>query len=188
MELWIKETNPDFIEKGAEAGLISGVVISPATPRKLIDRFHDSQEGPIAIPLEGETEEEILEEAQELFHYSNRILPILNFRPELLATLHHLYRLGIGVACKVESPLEGWLSSKAGAAMLIAQPLSFVFLDPKRWRTVNGREVPLFLEMEEGIDSLFTAPVEIQGAILPRTVFEPWIVSHSSNKKSLQTV
>jgi hypothetical protein len=175
MELWIKEANLKLIEQGGEAGLIEGVYVEHQTSPEEIADFLEAQGGPVVVPLKGKKEEEILEEAQELFYVSNRIVPLLTFEPKLCATLHHLFRLGIWIACRVENSLEGWLASKAGATHLIAKPLPFAFLETKKWRTHGNREVPLFIEAGKEIDTLFSAPVPVEGVILAPSLIESWI-------------
>lgn len=173
MKLWVKETEPTLIELGAEAGIVEGVMMESSSSEYSIASLLEVQSGPVAIPLQGNDEETILGEAQELFQLSNRILPILTFRTDLLPTFHHLFRLGIDIACKIKTPLEGWLASKAGATLLLSKPLSFAFLDPKRWRRGgNERDVPLFLEVEESMEILFTAPVGVEGAIIPSSILK----------------
>lgn len=102
MEIWLDTSNIHKIQKALHLGLLSGVTTNPTIIGQskkslelvLADLLH-YQEGPIAVQVVADKADDMVQQGQNLFSYSSRIIVKVPATQEGLEAIHLLSRQGI---------------------------------------------------------------------------------------------
>lgn len=102
MEIWLDSTNVCAIQKAIKIGLLSGVTTNPAliveAQRSLEDILDDLmhyQEGPVAVQVNEGSVSEMVQQGQNLYSYSTRVIIKVPMTKEGLEAIYLLSRQGI---------------------------------------------------------------------------------------------
>lgn len=103
MKIWLDTIDFDVVADGAKTGVISGVTTNPSILAGTKDipgtlrRLLDIQPGPIAVQVTSQTAEKIIEEAEAIFAFSNRIVVKIPINHNGLIAIEQLKKTGIPV-------------------------------------------------------------------------------------------
>lgn len=119
MQIWIETTNLSLIEKGVHAGLLHGVVTTPAllkqTPKELIHDLLAAQPGPVVVDVYSD----FATHSHLISALSPRIVIRLPAIEEAWDTLHALSESKTPVmAGAIFSPTHALLAARAGAPLI----------------------------------------------------------------------
>lgn len=123
MEIWLDTANVRIIQKAKKMGLLSGITTNPTimaeAKRSLEDILDDLmhyQEGLIAIQVTSGTVLEMVQQGQNLYSYSTRIIIKVPMTKEGLETIYLLSRQGIPtIATVIFHPHQALTAALAGA-------------------------------------------------------------------------
>ena len=126
MKLWFNTNEIKTIQEGVALGLLDGVVLRPkdlkATQKeteKFLEDLLSEVEGPIVVPLSLDLPGEMLREGQELYHFSNRLIPAIPACRDGYEAIFRLSRLSIPTfSTCILSANQGLLSIQAGASFI----------------------------------------------------------------------
>lgn len=124
MEIWLDTTDRSAIEEAQEAGLLFGITTNPSIVsnageplEELLDDLLNRQQGPVAVQVTTHTAGDMIEQAKDLYDFSNRIIVKIPAIPEGLKAIANLSHIGIPtMATAILEPLQGFLAAQAGAA------------------------------------------------------------------------
>ena len=137
MEIWLDSVDQDTIQLGNKLGIIKGVTSNPSlitlSKRSLNEALLSalqSQRGPVAAQVTGETSEEMIEQAEILRDFSERILIKIPITQEGLKAMSALVNLQIPVmATAAFTPIQTLLACQTGVQYIA---LYFSKIDPKK--------------------------------------------------------
>lgn len=123
MEIWLDTTNVLLVQKAVKFGLLSGVTTNPTliahANRDLEEILEDLlhyQEGPVTAQVVASDTEEMVQQGQNLYSLSNRLIIKVPCTENGLEALHLLSRQGIPtMATVIFHPRQALLASLAGA-------------------------------------------------------------------------
>lgn len=123
MDIWLDTTNIHTIKKAARFGLLSGVTTNPTliaqSKRSLKDVLDDLlhyQEGPVTAQVVSDDVNEIVQQGQSLYSFSNRLIIKVPLTKNGLEAIHLLSRQGIRtMATVIFSARQALMASLAGA-------------------------------------------------------------------------
>lgn len=123
MDIWLDTANIRMIQKGIKVGIVSGVTTNPAiiaqAKRPFDDLLEDLmhyQEGPVAIQVTASETSEMVQQGQNLYSFSNRIIVKVPITKNGLEALHLLSRQGIQtMATVIFHPHQALMAALAGA-------------------------------------------------------------------------
>ncbi|WP_011176526.1 transaldolase family protein [Candidatus Protochlamydia amoebophila] len=123
MEIWLDTTNVKTIQKAVRVGILSGITTNPsliAQAKKdmesiLEDLLH-YQEGPVTVQVISQETNDMLQQGQMLYSFSNRIIVKVPLTKNGLEALHLLARQGIPtMATVIFHPRQALMAALAGA-------------------------------------------------------------------------
>ncbi|WP_039360927.1 MULTISPECIES: transaldolase family protein [Candidatus Protochlamydia] len=123
MEIWLDTTNVKTIQKAVRVGVLSGITTNPsliAQAKKdmesiLEDLLH-YQEGPVTVQVISQETNDMLQQGQMLYSFSNRIIVKVPLTKNGLEALHLLARQGIPtMATVIFHPRQALMAALAGA-------------------------------------------------------------------------
>lgn len=123
MDIWLDTSNIQTIQKAVKSGILSGVTTNPAivsdSKREPEDLFEDLlhfQEGPIAVQVTAEDTAGMVQQGQNFYSFSNRIIVKVPMTKNGLEAIHLLSRQGIPtMATAIFYPHKALLAAQAGA-------------------------------------------------------------------------
>lgn len=123
MELWLDTTNTNVIQKAIKLGFLSGITTNPAivadsnhSMEEVLDELMVCQEGPIAVQVNASTVSDMVQQGQNLYSISTRIIVKVPITKEGLEAIHLLSRQGIPtMATVVFYPHQALTAALAGA-------------------------------------------------------------------------
>jgi transaldolase len=116
----------ETIIEGVSTGLLNGVVLRPhdlkesrRETEKFLEDLLSEERGPIIVPLSLDAPHEMIREGQELYHFSNRVIPSIPACRDGYEAMFRLSRLSIPTfSTCILSPSQGFLSIQAGASFI----------------------------------------------------------------------
>lgn len=123
MDIWLDTTNIQTIHKAMRFGLLSGVTTNPSliaqSKRDLEDVLEDllhHQEGAVTAQVVAEETSEIVQQGQNLYSLSNRLIIKIPLTKNGLEAIHLLSRQGITtMATIIYHPRQALMAALAGA-------------------------------------------------------------------------
>lgn len=123
MEIWLDTVNIHLIQKAVRLGVLSGVTTNPSviaeSKRSLEEVLEDLlhyQEGPVAAQVVAEDTSEMVQQGQNLFSFSNRIIVKVPTTSKGLEAIHLLSRQGIPtMATVIFNPHQVLMAALVGA-------------------------------------------------------------------------
>ena len=123
MDIWLDTTNICTIQKAVRLGLLSGVTTNPTliaqSKRGLEDVLEDllhHQEGPVTVQVVSHDVDEMVQQGQNLYSFSNRLVIKVPLTEEGLEVIHLLSRQGIPtMATVIFNPRQALMAALAGA-------------------------------------------------------------------------
>jgi transaldolase len=123
MDIWLDTTNIRAIKKAVRFGLLVGVTTNPAliaqAKRNLEEVLEDLlhyQEGPVTAQVVAEETNEMVQQGQNLYSLSNRLIIKVPLTKNGLEAIHLLSRQGIPtMATAIFRPHQALLAALAGA-------------------------------------------------------------------------
>lgn len=123
MDIWLDTANIRMIQKGIRVGIVSGVTTNPAIIAQAERPFKDLlkdlmhyQEGPVAVQVTALGTSEMVQQGQNLYSFSNRIIVKVPITKNGLEALHLLSRQGIQTMATVMfHPHQALMAALAGA-------------------------------------------------------------------------
>lgn len=124
MDIWLDTGNIKTIKSAVKTGILSGVTTNPAiiaqTKRELEDLLEDLlhyQEGPVAVQVTGEEIADMVQQGQNFYSFSNRIVVKVPVTKSGLEAIHLLSRQGIPtMGTVVFHPHQALMAAHAGAS------------------------------------------------------------------------
>lgn len=141
MDIWLKTLSNKTIQQAMRFGVLSGIMTTPAlfadekrdVKTILKDLLH-FQEGPVAVQVLSHTIAEIVQEGQNLFFYSNRIIVQIPVSKNGLEALYLLARQGIPtMATAVFNSRQVLMAALAGANYIVPHVSTIASLDHNPW-------------------------------------------------------
>jgi len=123
MEIWLDTADTQSIKKATRLGLLCGVTTNPSVvalsgrslKNLLKDLLHE-QEGPIAVQVDEDKIFEMVQQGQNLYSFSNRIIVKVPVTQNGLETIQLLSRQGIPtIATTIFYPHQALMAALAGA-------------------------------------------------------------------------
>lgn len=141
MEIWLDTTDLKTIANAHELEILYGVTTNPSllstTPdrhEELLDAILNTQEGPVAVQVVGDSPYELLEQAHKLYKFSTRFIIKIPVAEESLPAMQILSEEGIPfMATAIFEPYQAYLALKLGAK----------YLAPYYGRIAEGGKDPL---------------------------------------------
>lgn len=123
MEIWLDSSNIRMIQKAVRVGIISGITTNPLiiaqaqrNVEELLKDLMHYQEGPVAVQVTGSETSEMVQQGQNLYAYSNRIIVKVPITKNGLEAIHLLSRQGIPtMATVIFKPHQALMAALAGA-------------------------------------------------------------------------
>ncbi|MBA3721493.1 MAG: hypothetical protein H0W88_03735 [Parachlamydiaceae bacterium] len=123
MDIWIDSVNTPNIQKAVRLGFLSGVTTNPTLISESNENFEDilkgllhHQEGPVAVQVVSSNTADMVQEGQNLFSYSTRIIVKVPITKNGLEAIHLLGRQGIPtMATVVFTPHQALMAALADA-------------------------------------------------------------------------
>jgi transaldolase len=123
MDIWLDSSNIRIVQKAVQFGLLSGVTTNPTliaqSHKSLEDVLKDllhHQEGPVTAQVVAEETEDMVQQGQNLFSFSNRIIVKVPITKKGLEAIHLLSRQGIPtMATVLFSARQALMAALAGA-------------------------------------------------------------------------
>ncbi len=123
MDIWLDTTNIGVIEKAVRLGLLYGITTNPSliayTKRDLeevLEDLLDHQEGPVTAQVVANTVDDMVQQGQILYSFSNRIIVKVPITEKGLEAIHLLSRQGIPtMATAIFHSRQAFLAATAGA-------------------------------------------------------------------------
>jgi transaldolase len=126
MEVWLDSTQISSVQIGVRLGILSGVTTNPSLiarserclERVLEDLLH-FQEGPVAVQVVAQDSIEMVQQGQNLYDFSNRLIIKVPVTINGLEAIHLLSRQGIPtMATALFTPHQALMAALAGADYL----------------------------------------------------------------------
>jgi transaldolase len=123
MEIWLDTTNVKMLQKAVRVGILSGVTTNPNLIAKsnkemetLLEDLLHYQEGPVTVQVISEETNDMVQQGQMLYSFSNRIIVKVPLTKNGLEALHLLARQGIPtMATVIFHPRQALMAALAGA-------------------------------------------------------------------------
>ncbi len=123
MDIWLDTTNIRIVQKAVKFGLLAGVTTNPTliarSERDLEEVLEDLlhyQEGPVTAQVVAEETGEMVQQGQNLYSLSNRLIIKIPLTKNGLEAIHLLSRQGIPtMATLIFHPRQALLAALAGA-------------------------------------------------------------------------
>lgn len=123
MDIWLDTANIATIQKAIRFGLLAGVTTNPtiiSESRKSLENVLEDllhyQEGPITAQVVAEQTAEMVQQGQNLFNFSNRIIVKIPVTKQGLEAIYLLSRQGIPtMATTLFAPRQALMAALAGA-------------------------------------------------------------------------
>src|SRR5947209_968437 len=123
MDIWLDTSNIRMVQKAIRFGILAGVTTNPSiiaqSQRSLEEVLEDLlhyQEGPVTAQVVAEETREMVQQGQNLFAFSNRIIVKVPITKNGLEAIHLLSRQGIPtMATVLFSPRQALMAALAGA-------------------------------------------------------------------------
>lgn len=123
MDIWLDTTNIQLVQKAVRFGLLSGVTTNPtliAHARRSLEEVLEDllhyQEGPVTAQIVAQETEEMVQQGQNLYSLSNRLIIKIPLTKNGLEVVHLLSRQGIPtMATVIFHPRQALLAALAGA-------------------------------------------------------------------------
>jgi transaldolase len=201
MRIWLNSVDIELIQTGVAMGAVHGVMLRPKdisenkkSLENLLDELVREEEGPIAIPLALDEPEEMTRQAQELFHFSNRLIAAIPACKQGYEAMSRLNRLGIPtLATCILSVKQGIFSLQAGARFIDVWLSEMVDTGIDGWKEIIDLRTILNHENQEAElvvssirnegEFLKCAELGIDGVTLSKTLFLSLIEDSSKSIK-----
>lgn len=125
MQIWLDTADIQLIEKAKKMGVIYGVTTnpsivaeSPLTLEDLIGKILEIQRGPVTVQVTANGAEQMVLQAEALYHFSNRIIVKIPATEEGFAAIHALSGKIPTMATAVFDVNQVLLAAKAGASYI----------------------------------------------------------------------
>ena len=151
MDIWLDTTNIPAIQKAVRFGLLSGVTTNPSliaqSQRGLEEVLEDllhHQEGPVTAQVVADEVLEMVQQGQNLYSLSNRLIIKVPLTKNGLEAVHLLSRQGIPtMATAIYQPRQALMAALAGAAYIAPYLGRLEKAGGNAW-TMLGRTVHIF--------------------------------------------
>lgn len=125
MDIWLDTCDRQEVIDAGRFGIICGVTTNPSIlakdgedPEKIINMLLEVQDGPVAVQVLGDSEQEMIDKALALHAFSDKVIVKLPVTQQGLLAMNHLYmeeEVPV-MATAVFQPVQALLASLAGAA------------------------------------------------------------------------
>lgn len=123
MELWLDTIDKAAIIEAKESGLLFGITTNPSIASKadqpledLLEELLYLQPGPVAVQVTARNTSEMVEQAKDLYDFSDRLIVKIPVTPEGIKAISNLAHIGIPtMATAIFESLQGFLAAQAGA-------------------------------------------------------------------------
>lgn len=199
MDIWLDTTDEKLVTLGSQLGILKGVTTNPSliaqsenNLEKNIDTLLKCQRGPIAVQVTAVDHSGIIEQAETLRDYSERIIvkiPVTQEGIKAMASLSHLQFPMMATA--VFTPYQALFACQVGAAYIapyyskISNPLDVlegIVLMMDRYGFETELVVASIKTMED-LDDCFHFGVD--AVTLKKSLFEEFIADQSGTFEAL---
>lgn len=123
MDIWLDTTQIKMIEKAVKLGLLSGVTTNPTLiaqsqrdVEEVLEELLHHQEGPVTVQVVSNDVNEMVQEGQNFYSLSNRLIIKVPVTENGLEAIHLLSRQGIPtMATVIYHPRQALMAALAGA-------------------------------------------------------------------------
>jgi transaldolase len=147
MEIWLDTTNPETIQQAVRLGILTGITTNPsliASSQKemspLLESLLELQEGPVTVQVVAEDANEMVQQGQALYSFSNRIIVKVPMTRNGLEAIHQLASQGIPTMATVIFHSRQALMAALAGAYYVAPYLSRIEAggeDPRKMLTTT---------------------------------------------------
>jgi transaldolase len=123
MEIWLDTVNVQAIQQANQFGILAGITTNPSIIadakrdlEKVLEELLHSQEGPVTAQVIAQDTKEMVQQGQNLFSFSNRLIIKVPVTKQGLEAIHLLSRQGIAtMGTVVFHPQQALMAALAGA-------------------------------------------------------------------------
>lgn len=203
MEIWLDTTNIQNVQQAVKLGLLRGITTNPTLIAQsqrefeliLEDLLH-YQEGPIAVQVVGEETSEMVQQGQNLYAMSNRLIIKVPITKNGLEVIHLLSRQGVPtMATAIFHPSQALLAALTGADFIAPYLGAIEKMGESPWDVLRSivqifqlhriKTKILGASISTVDDAIQCAEVGIFGVTLKDAVFEKLIETHPMTRKKV---